>query len=226
MSMNDDIFLLAIRGVLKAKTLADARKTHNMTAGNPGGVAAARSLGDLSHNVYVTAGDTKGTAGELLILDLWNNLEGFNKFFSDKQVQEGGAMIFASVESRELWSPAHDFRSFVLPTPSGKNDRCVGLIRGTLRSREGAKAAFDRMAKETVNAARMEGQVSHEIFFRMTPPGGPATLDLLGVDVWMDSEGMGRFYSNSQHMAPLLDIFAAKPTTSTWKRPDGDWVEW
>lgn len=226
MSMNDNVFLLAIRGVLKAKTREDARNIHNMTAGNPAGVAAARSLGDLSHNVFVDAGDTKGTAGELLILDLWNNLEGFDKFFSDKQVQEGGAMVFSSVENRELWSPAHDFCSFVLPTPKGTNDRYIGLVRGTVRSREGAKAALDQMVKDTVNAARIEGQVSHEIFFRMTPPGQPATLDLLGVDVWMDEEGMGRFYSNPQHMAPLRDIFTGKPTTSTWKRPDGQWVEW
>ena len=105
MGMNDDIFLFSFRGVLKPKTLEDARNTHNMTAGNPDGVAAARALGDLSHNVFLTLGDTKGTAGELLILDLWNNLEGFNQFFEGKQVQEGGAMIFASVEDRELWSP-------------------------------------------------------------------------------------------------------------------------
>ena len=226
MSMNDDIFLLAIRGTLKPKTLEDARSTHNMTAGNPDGVAAARALGDLSHNVFVTLGDTKGTAGELLILDLWNNLEGFNKFFSDKQVQEGGAMIFAEVEDRELWSLAQDFRSFVLPTPGGKSDRCVGLIRGTVRSRDAAKAVFDQIVKDTINAARMEGQVSHEIFFRITPPGRPATLDLLGVDVWMDAEGMGRFYSNPQHMAPLRDVFTRPPAASTWKRPSGQWIEW
>ena len=226
MGLNDDIFLLAIRGVLKAKTQEDARNTHNMTAGNPDGVAAARALGDLSHNVFVTAGDTKGTVGELLILDLWNNLEGFNQFFANKQVQEGGAMIFASVESRELWSPAQDFRSFILPTPANKNNFCVGLVRGPVRSREEAKVAFDKLAKDTINAARMEGQVSHQIFFLMTPPGQTAALELLGVDVWMDAEGMGRFYSNPQYMAPLRDIFVGAPATSIWKRPAGQWVEW
>lgn len=226
MSMNDDIFLLAIRGVLKPKTMEDARNTHNMTAGNPDGVAAARALGDLSHNVFVTAGDTKGAAGELLILDLWNSLDGFTKFFADKRVQEGGAMIFSSVENRELWSPAQDFRSFILPTPANKNSFCVGLVRGAVRSRESAKAGFDRMAKDSINAARMEGQVSHQIYFQLTPPGKGASLDLLGVDVWMDAEGMGRFYSNPQHMAPVRDIFDGAPVTSTWKSPSGQWVEW
>lgn len=226
MSLNDDIFLLAIRGALKAKTLEDARNTHNMTAGNPDGVAAARALGDLSHNVFVTLGDTKGTASELLILDLWNNLDGFHKFFSGKEVQEGGAMIFASGEVRDLWSRANDFRSFVLLTPAGKDDRCVGLIRGTVRSREAAKAAFDQMTKSTINAARMEGQISHDVYFRMPSPGQPPSLDLLGVDVWMDAEGMGRFYSDPKHTTPLRDVFVGAPTTSIWKRPAGQWVEW
>ena len=225
MGMNDDMFLFTFRGALKPKTLEDARNTHNMTAGNPDGVKAARALGDLSHNVFVTLGDTKGTSGELLILDLWNNLEGFNQFFANKQVQEGATMIFASVEHRDLWSPAQDLRSYILPTPANKTDRCVGLLRGVVRSLEGAKAAFDKMA-ETINAARMEGQVSHQIFFQMTPPGRPAALDILGIDVWMDEVGMQRFYSNPQNMAPLRDIFAGPPATSTWKRPAGQWIEW
>jgi hypothetical protein len=226
MSLNDDIFLLAIRGALRAKTQEEARNIHNMTAGNPEGVAAARALGDLSHNVYVTLGDTPGSAGELLILDLWNNLDGFEKFFSNKQVQEGGAMIFASVENRELWTPAQDFRAFVLPTPPDKSERYVGLLRATVRSREAAKAAFDHIATSSINAARMEGQVSHEIFFRLSPAGQPATLDLLGVDVWMDAAGMGRFYSDPKHMEPLRDVFTGAPTTSIWRRPAGSWVEW
>ena len=225
MGMNDDIFLFSFRGVLKPKTLEDARNTHNMTAGNPDGVAAARALGDLSHNVFLTLGDTKGTAGELLILDLWNSLEGFNQFFAGKQVQEGATMIFASAGERGLWSPAQDLRSYILPTPTNKKDLYVGMIRGAVRSREGANAAFDKMAK-TINAARMEGQVSHEIFFQMTPPGQPASLDLLGVDFWMDAEGMNRFYSNPQNLAPLRDIFVEPPATSTWKRPIDQWVEW
>ena len=225
MSVNDDTFLLAIRGTLKAKTLEEARATHNMTAGNPEGVAAARALGDLSHNVYVTFGDIKG-AGELLILDLWNNLDGFNQFFANKQVQEGGAMIFASGGNRELWSRAQDFRGFVLPTPAGKTDRCVGLIRGTVRSRDAAKVAFDKIAKDTINAARMEGQISHDVYFRMSSPGQPPSLDLMGVDVWMDAQGMGRFYAEAKHIAPLDDVFVGAPVTSVWRSPGSHWIEW
>lgn len=225
MSMNDGVFLLAIQGTLKAKTEEEARNVHNLTAGNPEGVAAARSLGDLSHNVYVSLDSAPGSAGDLLILDLWNNLEGFGRFFADKHVQDGGAMIFASVESRELWLPAHDFYGFALPIPPNKPERFIGLLRGTVRSRDAAKAAFAEFAT-TVNAARMAGQISHEVFFRASEPGQPPSLELLGVDVWMDAAGMGRFYSEPKHMAPLGNIFSAAPKTSTWKRPAGSWVEW
>jgi hypothetical protein len=54
-------------------------------------------------------------------------------------------------------------------------------------------------------------------FFRMTPLGQPATLDLLAFDVWMDAAGRGRFCANPQHMAPLRDIFTGAPATSIWK---------
>src|SRR6185369_10207093 len=92
------IYLLAIRVTLAPTTLEEARKVHNMTAGNPDGVAAAKSLGDVSHMVYVPMdhdGHEKGKgAGEFLILDLWTSVDGLNTFFSDQHVQEGGAMIF------------------------------------------------------------------------------------------------------------------------------------
>jgi hypothetical protein len=233
MSTNDDTFLLAIRGILKAKTLAEARDIHNATAGHPDGVAAARALGDLSHRVYVEMADTGGKAGELLILDLWNSFDGLQKFFSDKQVQAGGAMIF---ESRDptVWVRAQDIRGFTLPIPMGKEACCVGLIRGLARSREAARAAFDALTAGSINAARVAGQISHEVFF-LTPSGAataapatgqPETIEILGVDVWMDADGMGRFYAEPKHLAPLAGLFVAPPITSMWKRPAGSWVEW
>jgi hypothetical protein len=47
-----------------------------------------------------------------------------------------------------------------------------------------------------------------------------------GVDVWMDAEGMGRFYSDPKHLAPLKDVFSGAPAMSTWKQPAGNWIEW
>ncbi len=226
MTKKDDIFLLTIRGALKPETWEDSRTTHNMTAGNPEGVAAARALGDLSHNVYVPLDDIDGDASEFLIMDLWNSHEGFHKFFSDPQVQGGGAMIFDGAPQRDLWSKAGDLFTYNLPVPAGREPCCVGLVRGTARSREDAQAGFNRMASSTINAARMEGIVSHEVFFALPQPGQPPSLEILGVDVWMDAGGMGRFYSDPEHLAPLRSVFSEPPSTSVWTRPAGDWVVW
>ena len=114
--MNDlSVFLLSIRGTLAPDTLEAARKVHNQTAGNPAGIAAAQSLGDVSHMVHIPIGHnghakTEG-AGEFLILDLWTSIEGLNTFFSDKQVQEGGSMIF-SERDPVVWSAAPGFTSY------------------------------------------------------------------------------------------------------------------
>lgn len=225
MAINQDIFLLAIRGALKQTALDEARTIHNQTAGNPDGVAAARSLGDLSHNVYVPVADAKGAATELLILDRWNSLDGLATFFSNPQVQAGGGMIF-KVRDPVVWQLAADIPGFDLPTPTGKNDRFVGLIRGSVRSREAAKVAFEALYRDTINPARILGQVSHQIFYRVTQPGEPASLELLGVDIWMDGEGMGKFYSDPKHTAALKNVFTAAPVASVWKQPAGSWVEW
>jgi hypothetical protein len=224
MSLNQDIVLLAIRGALNATNLEEARAVHNRTAGNPEGVAAARALGDLSHNVYVPHGDAPAAATELLILDLWNSVEGLGKFFSDPQVQAGGAMMFASRDP-VVWQLA-PASGFILPTPRGRDRRFVGLIRGVVKSREGATAAFDAFARRAINAGRLAGQVSHQVFFRVPSPGASPAMELLGVDVWMDDAGMARVYGDRAHLAPIADVFSAAPTTSTWKQPAGDWVEW
>lgn len=226
MTKIDDIFLLTIRGALKPTTWEDSRTTHNMTAGNPDGVAAARALGDLSHNVYVPIGDTDGDATELLIMDLWNSHEGFDKFFSDAEVQAGGGMIFDGQPQRDLWRKAADFAAYNLPVPAGREPCCVGLVRGLAKSREAALAGFNQMANDTINAARLEGMISHEIYMALPQPGKPPSMEILGVDVWMDAEGMGRFYSNPDHMAPLSDVFAGTPATSAWTRPAGEWIVW
>jgi hypothetical protein len=224
MSLNQDIVLLAIRGALKPTTIEGACAVHNQTAGNPEGVAAARALGDLSHNVYVPLGDAPGAATELLILDLWNSVEGLGRFFSDPQVHAGAGLMFAARDP-VVWQLAPT-SGYILPTPQGRDRRFVGLIRGTVRSREAATQAFDVFARRAINACRLGGQVSHQLFFRLPSPDAPPELELLGVDVWMDQEGMARAYADRAHLAPIADVFLGPPTTSTWKQPAGSWVEW
>lgn len=222
---NDGVILLAIRGSLRQPVLDEVRKIHNDTAGNPQGVAAARALGDLSHNVYVPLQDKPEVATELLIMDLWNSFEGLQKFFSDPQVQAGGGLIFSSRDP-VVFADA-GVQGFTCPTPKAKTERYVGILRGTVTSRDAAKAAFDAYCKRCINAARMKGQISHAVYFRATPPGAPESLELIGVDTWMDAEGMQAFYTeNAPDGNALYEQFETRPATSLWKQPAGQWVEW
>lgn len=213
-----DIILLCIRGRIKAPNLAAACALHNGTAGHPDGVRAARALGDLSHNVFVPLADAADAASELLFLDLWNSQDGLGKFFSDPQVQAGAGAMF---ETRDpVIGAASGARGFALPTPAGKAARFVGLLRAPVKSREAAVAAFDALEKASINAGRLLGQVSHQVYVRVD------ALEVIAVDTWMDAEGMEAHYtagSSERHLAPA---FAAAPTTSLWKQPAGAWVEW
>src|SRR4051812_28758592 len=180
MSHGARIVLVAIRGSLIPKTYEDARSVHNETAGNPQGVAAAKSLGDLSHNVFIPF-DAKAKATEMLFLDTWNNPQGLQQFFSDAQVQAGGNLMF-SAKDPTVWTPADECASYTLPTPTGKNERFVGLLRATVKSRSAAAEGFNALVKSSTNAARRSGQISHDVYFRLTAPGEKESLELFAVD--------------------------------------------
>lgn len=226
-SNGSTVYLLSIPGKLKSQTLEQARAVHNATAGLPQNVVVAKSLGDLSHMVYVPIqqnGNGHG-AGEFLILDLWNNIEGLNQFFANKQVQEQAGQIF---ETRDpvVWAPAEGFTSYHFPAPYGKNDRIVAVVRGMVHSREQAKEVHNAIVAGQVNAARMAGDLSHEAYFRLAAPGTPESLEFFAVDVWMDAEGMMKYYDNPEFLTGFQKLFAAPPSTSVWHHPAGEWVEW
>jgi hypothetical protein len=229
--MNDQLtlYLLTIRGTLAPDTLEAARKIHNQTAGNPDGVAAAQSLGDVSHMVYIPMphdghAKTKG-AGEFLIMDLWHSIEGLNTFFADKQVQEGGAMIFSDRDP-VVWAPAEGFVSFHIPAPFGKDDRVVAVVRGAVNSKEEAKELHNTAMTKTISKGRKLGLLSHEAYFRLATPDSPEALEFFGVDVWMNGEGLGDFYGDEDFLAGFNHLFTAEPADSVWIHPKGDWIEW
>jgi hypothetical protein len=220
-----DLFLLAIRGTLAPATIEAARSLHNSTAGAPENVAAARSLGDLSHMVYVPLEPPKKGAGEFLILDIWNSMEGLNKFFANPTVQEQGGRIF-SARAPVVWAHVPGWAGYTFPTPYGKNDRIVALVRGSVKSRDKARELHNGFVSGQVNKARLAGNVSHDAYFRVMPPGSPESLEFFAVDVWMDVQGMGRHYADPGFMDGFKDLFSGAPDTSTWTHPPGTWVEW
>jgi hypothetical protein len=217
------VYLLTIRGTLASPSLEGSRAIHNSTAGAPANVAAARGLGDLSHMVNVPAHGSNGQ--DFLIMDLWNKLDGLNQFFANPHVQEQAGQIFTARDP-VVWAPAEGFAGYHFPAPFGKNDRIVALVRGTVASREMAREAHNAIVTAQVNAARKAGDLSHDAYFRLAPPGTPEALEFLAVDVWMDAQGMAAYYQDPEFLKAADTLFAGPPVASTWVHPAGDWVEW
>lgn len=221
--------LLTVRGTLVPKDLEQARVLHNETAGSAPGIAAARALGDLSHQVYAPTTRFKGSdakPGELLFIDRWDSAEGLMQFFSNAHVQEQGGKLFSAREPA-VWMAARGSFSYTLPPTRGKDERIVGIIRGTLKSAEEALAIFGDVDAKSQRDARRRGLVSHELFIKVDPAADKsAPLELLGVDLWHDFGGMSEHYGDQTHMSRLGAVFAGRPATSVWEAAPGNWSEW
>jgi hypothetical protein len=219
------MILLTVRGTLAPKNLEAGRVLHNETAGSPRGIDAARSLGDLSHNVFAPTGAEGQTSkpGELLFLDRWVDAQGIMTFFSNPHVQEQAANLWADKDA-SVWMPATGSFSYALPAPKSKPARFVGIVRGLIKSPEQAVATFAKVDEAALKEARRRGLLSHEIFIRMGRPDEP--LELLGLDLWCDPEGMREHYADDKHMAALGTAFTARPDASAWTEPAGNWSEW
>ena len=215
------LYLLTVLGKPNSGAPSASRELHNQTAGNPGGVAAAKSLGDLSHNVFLPSSDGDD---QLLFMDTWNSPTGLGQFFSDEQVQQGGAALFADREA-VLWMPAAGFGSYILPVPSGQSIGAVGLMRAPVSSFDAAAPAFAADSAAKINASRQLGQVAHQLWVPVPMPGSTPATEVLGVDFWLDPTQMNTWYAGAtyDHLGP---VFTGAPVTSTWTPAGKDWIEW
>jgi hypothetical protein len=216
-------YLLTVRGKTAPPALEDARTIHNSTAGAPQSAAGARSLGDLSHNVFAPIG--KDNDGQLLFIDFWNSVSGLGTFFANPQVQAAAAQLFSS-RNGIVWSRLDGFGGFSLPVPRGRSTGAVGLLQVTVTSIEQAASAFTAYASTTINTARSYGMVSHSNWLRIPNPGETPTLEVMGVDLWMDADRMNEYYDLSLGFDHFGAAFAGAPDTSVWQSAPGDWVEW
>jgi hypothetical protein len=216
-------YLLTVRGKTAPPAVEDARTIHNATAGAPQSAAGARSLGDLSHNVFAPIG--KDNDGQLLFIDFWNSLSGLSTFFSNPQVQAAAAELFSSRDGI-VWSRLDGFGGFSLPVPTGRSTGAVGLLQVAVTSIEQAASAFSAYASTTINTARSYGMVSHSNWLRVPNPGEAPTLEVIGVDFWMDADRMNEYYDLSLGFEHFGAAFAGAPDTSVWRSAPGDWVEW
>jgi hypothetical protein len=216
-----DLYLLTVLGTPKGVTPEKAVDLHNATAGSPAGVAAAKSLGDLSHNVFVPA----AAETRLLFLDTWNSTQGLGQFFGDEGTQQGANVLWDSYQPT-LWMPAAGFGSYTLPVPSGRSVGAVGTFRVPVTSFEDAAAGYLADSVEKINSSRQLGQIAHTLWVPVPmAPGQETAVEVLGVDYWMDLDGMNSYYETAtfDHIAPL---FMGAPETGAWKPAGSEWVEW
>jgi hypothetical protein len=218
-------------GKTHASTLEEARQTHNMTAGDPQGVAAAQVLGDFSHLVFMPSNPSNpsnpssGWTGDLIFIDQWLSAEGLQQFFADPQVQAGASALFTSYDP-VVWHPSEAFAAYHLNAPLGAQDRFVAVVRGVATSLEQASAAMKAAWQPRVLAAHQQGLASHEVFVRLAAPGSPEALEILGIDVWTNAESLGALYEDRDFLRAFDGAFTAEAQTWVLHRPHGDWVEW
>ena len=94
-----------------------------------------------------------------------------------------------------------------------------------------AQRFMGRLAEETLrrsliksaNSARAKGLMTREWFVRADRPDAS---EIIGVDIWFDADGMQQVYADPGEMAVFADLFTARPQTSVWRKPEGQWVEW
>jgi len=216
-----EIYLLTVFGTPKGVSPENSAEVHNMTAGNPAGVAAAKAFGDLSHNVFVPAmAETR-----LLFLDTWNSPQGLGQFFSDEATQQGAGMMWENYQPT-LWMPAAGFGSYSLPAPAGKSVGAVGLMRAPVSSLDAAEPAFHADSAAKINTSRQHGMLGHSLWVPVPMmPGQTPAVEVLGVDYWTDVEGMNAWYeiATYDHLSP---VFTGAPETSAWKPAGTAWIEW
>jgi len=221
--VHGQIYLFTMFGT-RARSLEATRPVHNRVAGAPEDVAAAKSLSDLSHMVYTSVDDQSAA---FVIMDLWTDLSGFNQFFSEpkRAEKQAAAGIFAQNEP-VVWEPAEGFFTYHIPVPTGHHDRFFALLRGPVVSQEQARTLVNQVRMADIHKARAAGHLSHEVYFRLTQPGEPSSLEFLSVDGWFDLEGMIRYYEELDAGPALDGLFTAAPSTWLLKHPAGEWIEW
>jgi hypothetical protein len=215
-----DLYLLTVMGTPTTGSVTETRDLHNATVGNPDGVAGAKALGDLSHNVYLPSDGTN----RLLFLDTWNTPTGVGQFFSDEQVLQGAAALFAEREA-VLWMPAAGFGSYNLQVPSGKTVAGIGIMRAPVADYEVAGKAFHADSVAKINAGRQFGLIAHTLWVPLPVPGTKPATEVFGVDYWLDADQMDKWYASASYDT-VGAAFTGAPESSTLRPAGSGWIEW
>jgi quinol monooxygenase YgiN len=175
--------------------------------------------------IYHPMQPTESGTGEILFIDQWNSIKGLDLFFANPAVREQTGQLFTQRDAI-VWTPAEGYYTYHLPAPYAASDRIIVMVRGTVASREEAMTVHNQIVASQINTARQMGDISHEVYFMLTAPDQPESLEFLAIDVWTNAEGMQAYYGDPGFQAGVMQLFTAAPTISIWNQTTGDWVEW
>jgi hypothetical protein len=125
-----------------------------------------------------------------------------------------------------VWAPATGFGEVSLTVPGGRGAAGIGVLRCSVTSMDAAADAFSAYLAAVVNKARRHGLVAHRVCTRVPNPGERPSLEVIGLDLWMDADEMDAYYQLGIGFDLLGPIQSGPPSTSTWESAPGEWVEW
>jgi hypothetical protein len=92
------MYVVVVRGMLKATEEQESRATHNATIAMVGPMG--RSMGNVSHRAYLNPQNRR----EFLAIDVWDNLDGPQKLLHDPTLGAEFAKLFDGQPDVTLWA--------------------------------------------------------------------------------------------------------------------------
>ena len=100
----------------------------------------------------------------------------------------------------------------------------LGLARGPINHPKTAIDAFRATQEPNLPDARRLGQLSHQLFIRLPMSDQEGPLEVIGLDLWANAEGMKQHY---EALTGFEAAFSGEPEISIWEEPaNGTWTEW
>jgi quinol monooxygenase YgiN len=91
-------YITIVRAKLKSASEKESRQVHDATVEKL--AALTRPMGAVGHHAYLNPQNRT----EFLAVDMWNNLEGLQKFMEDPKVAEEFGKLFEGMPDISIWA--------------------------------------------------------------------------------------------------------------------------
>jgi hypothetical protein len=215
------VVVVTIRGQLK-NDLATSKQIHNM-----GGMMAkptAQALGDLGHYVFLglppADADAGTTSDALLIIDEWTSAANAMQFYSDPNLQQAFAALFAAPPDLTFNGAPAGWTSFGKINPAGQGTPLyLFAIRGALAASVAEPGYYNQLVAQASPSAMAAGNVALVPLLR----ANDATQAQL-IGLWNNLNNALAIENDPQFQAAVGMMFAQPPEAAAYSH--SDWFEW